>query len=308
MTEQQDNLTTVLQEPLKAMIRKDIRAALATMTEAEARYLVDVYYQIQENRKAAGNQTRAAGEGKEPAVFISWVFNSMEAIEETIKKALDEYTNTKKVCVWAKSITGIGPVIAAGLYAHIDITKAPTVGHIWRFAGQDPTDKWEKGQKRPWDAGLKTLCWKIGESFVKVCNNKNDFYGKLYLKRKQQEWTKNLAGEFSKQAAEELQKKNFEKDKYTRKWYEGKFNPATVKQYLAEEKNMLTLPVDENGNGIPMLPPAHIHARAKRYAVKLFLAHWHHVHYKVHFNADPPKPYVIAHMGHVDYIAPPNFS
>ena len=58
---------------------------------------------------------------------------------------------------------------------------------------------------------------------------------------------------------------------------------------------------------IGQLPPAHIHARAERYATKLFLAHWHHVAYESHFGTPPPKPYVIEHMGHAHYIAPPNW-
>ena len=55
------------------------------------------------------------------------------------------------------------------------------------------------------------------------------------------------------------------------------------------------------------LPPAHIHARAKRYAVKLFLAHYHHVGYELLHGELPPRPFVIEHMGHVDYMGPPNW-
>jgi hypothetical protein len=44
------------------------------------------------------------------------------------------------------------------LLARIDIVKAPTAGHIWRYAGLDPTVRWNKGEKRPWNAGLKVLC------------------------------------------------------------------------------------------------------------------------------------------------------
>jgi hypothetical protein len=56
---------------------------------------------------------------------------------------------------------------------------------------------------------------------------------------------------------------------------------------------------------IGKLPPAHIHARAKRYAVKLFLAHLHEVWYTKHFGEAPPKPYPIAILGHAHYLAPP---
>jgi hypothetical protein len=176
------------------------------------------------------------------------------------------------------SIVGIGPVIAAGMLAHIDITKAPTVGHIWRFAGLDPTLKWEKGQKRPWNAELKTLCWKLGESFVKSSGHEASFYGPIYATRKKLETERNEAGAFAEQAAAALAAKRYRADTVARQAYEaGK------------------------------LPPARIHLRATRYAVKLFLSHLHHVWYEVEFRMPPPKPFVISHMGHVDYIPPPNW-
>jgi len=60
--------------------------------------------------------------------------------------------------------------------------------------------------------------------------------------------------------------------------------------------------------GLPMLPPAHIHARARRYAVKLFLSHYHHVAYEVATGQKPPKPYVLDRIpGHTHYVAPPNW-
>jgi Transposase IS116/IS110/IS902 family. len=67
--------------------------------------------------------------------------------EESVKKILDVYTSADPVGRWIRSIPGLGPYIAAGLLALIEIEKAPTVGHIWRFAGLDPTMKWSPGQK-----------------------------------------------------------------------------------------------------------------------------------------------------------------
>src|SRR6185437_10902883 len=61
--------------------------------------------------------------------------------------------------------------------------------------------------KRPWNARVKVLCWKIGESFVKVKANENDFYGKLYEKRKLMEQLKNERGDFEFTAKEILTKK-----------------------------------------------------------------------------------------------------
>ena len=146
-------------------LSRDLIKASSTMTTMEARYLVDAYYLMQDDRKRAHNQVRAMEE--EPHSVIGWLAGQSETLEGQIKRALDSYSDSHPAGAWLKSNYGIGPVIAAGLLAHIDIRKAPTVGHIWRFAGLDPTTKWEKGQKRPFNAELKTLCWKLGQSFMK---------------------------------------------------------------------------------------------------------------------------------------------
>ena len=74
------------------------------------------------------------------------------------------------------------------------------------YAGMDPRSTWEKGQKRPWNAQLKVLCWKLGESFVKVSGNEKAFYGRIYKERKALEMAKNEAGEYAAQAAAKLEK------------------------------------------------------------------------------------------------------
>jgi hypothetical protein len=195
-------------------------------------------------------------------------------VEAIIKKVLAYYIkdNGRKVDHWAIGITGIGPVITAGLMAHIDFERAKTAGHIWSFAGLNPKQVWEKGQKRPFNAELKTLCWKIGESFVKVSNNNNDIYGKMYSARKAYEQELNEKNHFAEQAADKLKKFNISKKTDAFKAY-----------------------------SIGKLPPGHIHARAKRYAVKMFLSHYFEVGYEEFYNEPAPKPYVIEHLGHVDW-------
>jgi hypothetical protein len=210
---------------------------------------------------------------------IGWFVEQSETLEGQIKRVLDAWSDKSRLGRWAKSIVGIGPVIASGLMAHIDIREAPVVGHIWRFAGLDQTVECKPKTKRPWNAELKTLCWKIGESFVKVSTNEHDIYGKIWLARKELEAGRNDAGQFAEQAKAILEKKTY-----------GKTTDA-YKAYITGK-----------------LPPAHIHARAKRYAVKLFLAHFHHVAYEIWSGGQPPpKPYVIEHLGHTHFLGPPNW-
>ena len=255
-----------------------VRMQASRMGAQEVRYLVDTYYQMQDRRKASANQERALDEANEPIALTDFFVALDSFSERKIKQMLQAYAEGKQDATWAMSIRGIGPVIAAGLAAHIDITQAPTVGHIWRFAGLDPTLEWNKGQKRPFNAKLKVLCWKVGESFVKVKNHDEDIYGKIYDLRKRLEEERNEAGQFAEQAKAKLEKFKIGKDTEAYKAY-----------------------------SIGKLPPAHIHARAKRYAVKLFLAHYHHVAYEVQYGEAPPKPYVIEQLGHAHYMAPPNW-
>ena len=260
-------------EPLQKLT-KDIRAAAAHLTDHEARFLVDYYYIAQEDRKRSTNQVRALDESKEPNAVVNWLATQAESLENQIKKTLDVYTDNHVMGSWMRQIVGIGPVISAGLLAHIDITKAPTVGHIWRYAGLDPTSKWEKGEKRPWNASLKTLCWKAGQSFMKFSGRDDCYYGKIYKERKAYEIARNERGD-NKALAEELI---------------GKFKKSTEAYgYLK--------------SGV--LPPAQIDARARRYAVKLFLSHLHGAWYETHFGTKPPLPYPIAHMGHAHFIPSP---
>lgn len=252
-------------------LTKDLKDAVDTMTPNEARFLVDCYYQMQENRIRADGQIRSMSE--EPHKVLSWLSDNSSFLEQQVKSALNHYAKSKHMGRWAMEVKGIGPVLSAGLMAHIDITKAPTVGHIWRFAGLDPTSKWEKGEKRPWNAALKCLCWKIGESFVKVSGYDDAFYGKIYGERKALELQKNAEGQYKEQAIEGAKRV-------------GKTTEAH-KHYTTG-----------------VLPPGHIHARAKRYAVKLFLSHWHGEAYRNHFGKEPPLPYPIAHLGHAHFIAP----
>lgn len=256
-------------------LTKDIKAAAAILSNDEARFLVDAYYKMQDDRKRGDNQVRALDESHEPNDVLRWLADQSGSLERQVQRALDAYSAANPVGVWARSVVGIGPVIAAGLLAHIDITKAPTVGHIWRFAGLDPTLNWSKGDKRPWNADLKTLCWKIGESFVKVSGNPEAYYGQIYKQRKDYEQANNDAGTYAAQAAAKLEKFKI-----------GKTTEAYA-HYAAGH-----------------LPPAHIHARAKRYAVKLFLSHWHEVAYRAHYGCEPPLPYPIAILGHAHKIKP----
>src|SRR5438105_10621563 len=172
---------------IERVAAKDIKVLADNLSLGEVRSTIDFYYQVQESRKAAANQNLALTKAGEPASLVDWITDSTLRIEGTIKRVMDHWTAQDELSTWARSIVGIGPVISAGLRAHIDVTKAASVSHVWSFAGYNPTMVWEKGQKRPWNARLKVLCWKVGESFVKTSGNPKSFYGPIYIARKKLE-------------------------------------------------------------------------------------------------------------------------
>lgn len=263
-------------------VSRDLKRAAATLSLQEVRYLVDLYYEAQHYRIASSNQVRAlrlAEPEPEPESLLVWARTSFDLVEVEIRRGLDVFSRSEPtgLGLWLRSIVGIGPVIAAGLLAHVQPSEKTSVGQIWRFAGLDPTDKWERGEKRPWNASLKVLTYKAGESFVKVQSNKNDVYGTLYAQRKRLEVERNEGGMLREQAELALSTRAPRKETEAYKAYvQGK------------------------------LPPAHIHARARRWAVKIFLAHYYEVGYFLVHGTLPPLPYVLTHLGHVDWMAAPN--
>ena len=128
--------------------------------------------------------------------------------------------------------------------------------------------------KPPYNKKLKTQCWKIGESFLKVKNKPNSLYGKLLTERIVYEKMNNDAKAYADQAARILETTNV-KDKKLRE----------------------TL---ESGR----LSDGHILLRCKRWATKIFIAHLFEAMYYDYNGQEPPVPYTIAYQGHKDYIYP----
>jgi len=390
----------MLDEPqLRAAMKmsRDVRAAAATMGPEEARMLVSMYYNWQQERIRAQGRIRSALEDDSPHETIAHFLGVFEVLERQAKGALERFALGSPEGEWAMSITGIGPVLAAGLMAHIDIDRSPYAGSLMTFAGLNPNRKWigaegsraliksafaiegvtEAGAvyhiaqqanrrmselykamhgedyvelpperylevlnalaghdvsslwlqcqiensayidnsfnlalerleikpglgyrqlydgvkvvktaltkylaRRPWNADLKVLAWKIGESFVKVQSRESDVYGKMFAAAKEKYNAANDRGEYADAAEEKLDTTNIGKETIAYSWYsEGK------------------------------LPPAHVNERAKRIAVKMFLSHYWEVLYTIKYGREAPPPYVIQHMGHDHnrYIPPPNF-
>lgn len=325
LSKAEDSEELVLHTELLKRFRDDMADALGkgsiTTSDRDIRYLHDLYETVQRNRIRLTNALSAAerNEVDDPCTTVALFAGFYSVLEDTVAKTLAAWTKQSQIGQWAMSITGIGPILAAGLIANIDIEQCPSVSSLWRFAGQDPTLQWLGAAKatalvdgimmkrkeveyedilavcqitgqnpsrlrslieriydgdvskehlkktlarQPWNAGLKKLCWKLGDSFVKVHNNPNSYYGRVYEERKAQEIRKNAAGDFKSQADE-------------KSGIVGKSTEA----YKAYK--------------VGKLPPKQIDMRARRYAVKRFLAHYWEQAYRFTYGKEPPTPYII---------------
>lgn len=261
----------------------------AAFSRTEIMAMVGLYYSIQKVRIGASNREsahqRRADTCGDP-VLIGVLKEELKKVEMQAALGLKEYARAQPLGQWALQILGVGPVICAGLLAHIDLTIAKSAGCVWSFAGLlDPEQiKWEKGQKRPYNAALKTLCWKLGESFKKISKesassgNPEALYAGLYRQRKELEVQRNNEGVNRDRAHRMLEKAK------AQRWG------------ISEEQKKVW------GSG--KLQDVGLDLRAMRYAVKFFLSHWHHVGSTILFGK-APEPWIIKFGGHTDYVPPP---
>lgn len=332
-------------------LSKDLKKAAKFLRRRDARWFVDQYYVLQDNRIRAASQLRTSKEIGEPDLLLEWMLKGQTKLEQDTKQALGEFSSSYRVGQWMTRQVGIGPVISAGMLAHFDVRNdRHTAGCFWRYCGIDPTNKWlgkekatelltrlnlkgkeatmtedlakavsaECGQKsakiydvwfngfamnqktekkkgyagmvaflskRPWNADLKCLiCFKLGECMVKFQNKENCYYGKLFAAKKAEIAAKNERGEFAAVAASEIATKG-DSMKGTQRlehWKKGR------------------------------IAPAHVHDRARRWMVMIFISHLHEVMHWDEYGCAPPAPYIFTHPNefnpHTHLFTPPHFT
>ena len=339
-----DDIGPTTSEFLESIQRltRDLRNAAITLGEREARFLVDAYYAMQRDRIRASHQNRTLTENEEPHDVLRWLQAQRDTIERNIARALDAYSGGLQIGQWARSQVGIGPIIAAGLACHINIKECPTVGHIWRFAGVDPTMLWHG------TARATELVREVLEPYGKTRAIHADAVAEIArrLNTTPERFAKRMVNKEGKPAA--MNRENLISAVAKRPWngslkrlvfligesftkvsgnesavygraYAVRKNREITKNEAGEyaEQARLALAMKNYGADTDArkhyeagrLPPARIHLRAQRWAAKLFLAHYHHVAYEIANGVPPPLPYILAKDPdlHTHFIAPPNW-
>lgn len=169
-------------------------------------------------------------------------------------------------------------VVTPSLVQMVAIAANRSVRSVNTLISEDDTITALKKQlaKPPYNQQLSTICWLMGDSFMKRSSNPKSLYGRLYKERKALETEKNLRGDYADLAAQQLKNTNYSKGTPT---------------YTALSQGRLS--------------DGQINERAKKYAVKIFISHVYEIMYMDYYK-EPAMLYysLVKDPLHNRYIAP----
>jgi len=301
----------------------------------EARALVDLYYSLQELRKSVANQIGAIERGADTGVTheaSDYLLEQAKAMEQNAQLFLETAASRHPMWPWFVAVHGIGPVLSAGLIAHLGARAVPvTVGHWWRHAGLDPSQKWLGANElaREWDSvdgdvyeRVRAVSLRVGRDPETVIRDATTNFktGESTGELTKAKALKSLARiPFNRPLKTLLWKvvdqfvklgERSEAYKYA-KWYRAR-KALEVERNLRGDRAAQAAAVLERRTGHAqratyakgLLPDSHVDAMARRATAKLFLSHLHELWYQVEHGAKPPAPFSNAIQRHAHYIAP----
>lgn len=295
-TRKQDRQEEAVEEFVKDAERMVTLYDDIVLSYGEARHLMDIFIQTQKRRVAL--QLYANAKGPTPAILD--MIERLQALEKAAVRYANKVLKGDPTYEWLRSVKGVGPTLAALVMAYVHPSKFPSPAAMWSYLGLTPTKGRDTGDWN-YDRRGKTVAYKLAISQIMVEGD----YRPWYERRKAFEWEKNLRGE----NAEVARKRANEYDKSTEAylWASGALDPVKVRKFLSSPQPFTPGRLEalraEPGKGVPMIPPAHVEARARRWLAKLMLDHLWQVHY-YYTTGQVWVPYAIAHKGHVDRIDP----
>lgn len=183
-------------------------------------------------------------------------------IEKIIKKQLKNYALYNQYLI---RLTGIGPMLAAGLIAYInDIEKFKHISSLWQYAGYG-MNRYCNTCKKPtyltiqYDTGKKTKKLHPMES-CPICENQTQPIIQKRISGYQSNWNDKLKA-LAWKSGMSFVKQSAARSKY-RQLYDS---------IKADEQRLHPEKITENSK--TLYNPGHLHNRAMRKIVKIFLAH-----------------------------------
>ena len=213
-------------------LQKDIIAANELTSFAEANYMVKTFYTMQELRKASVMQEKELRKATKPCNVAPYMTAQYKTLETSLKLGIEKFASEQPIGQWMLRLYGIGPILSANMLSHIDINRINNYGHLVAYAGMTATPPtWGKGMKRPFNADFKTAVWKVGDTMMKFSSHPKCVHGHYYLHHKAREWRRNLNGELTQYAAEQLTRKTYDKNTDAYFWYSGQVSAEAAAEY-----------------------------------------------------------------------------
>jgi len=192
--------------------------------------------------------------------------NEAKAMEERYKSLMMQYIVEEPI--WNEflgKVKGLGPVLSANLIKNFGYCeKFAQISSLWKYCGFHVVNgvsvKRKKNTKLDFNIKMRTLCWKIGDSFMK---QNSPIYRQIYDNEKKRQMSiKYKVGELAK--------------KYEKSYTKG------------------NNPYKESDTGLIL---GHAHNRALRKMVKIFLSHYWVATREI-TNQEITKPYVEGVLKH----------
>ena len=314
---------------------------LSNPSKQEVRMLVNLFYQMQDNRKAIREMIRSI-EGDESkkmnVIIMEWVLKNLAVVEKGIQDCLEIVCQASEPGRWLLQIKGIGPVLAAGCLAYFDVKDANYATNWISYAGLNDNNRPFIGR-----VGATAIineivgdCKEITDDMVVEIAAKTKWkYTYLTTKAYHDElgWSKSdLIAACAKIPYNRTLKCHMWKIGKSFQWLCN--DSESLYGRLFSERRVLETAKNENGDYAMQaveilkakkigkhteaykcyshgrLPKAHITARAMRYVEKIFISHLYEECYRVYHKNDPngnipPRYYTLEHCdGHHDEIAP----
>jgi hypothetical protein len=328
-------------ELMKAIkLSKDIKTELMqvdNISRSEIRTVVDMYYQVQDMRKAIREQIRAIEQGRSAktadnkeanVTILKWILSNVAIIEKGINESLQMICESNEVGHWLLSINGIGPILAAGLLGYLDVEGRDYATQFISYAGLNDNN-------RPWLGAEKSRAI-VNEVVGTSRTVTDDMVAEIAMKTqwpysflvKKAYVEKNGKGKWSKdKLIKACSMIPYNKELKTHMYKVGSSfqwlcnNPNSLYGKLFTERRNYEMLNNESGKYAEQakrkleeynidkstkayeaysqgkLPAAHINARAMRWTEKIFLSHLFEEMYRVRYDKIPPRYYSIDKLG-----------
>jgi hypothetical protein len=309
---------------------KDIRVAAVDMSQKEAQYLLEDFYRLKAFQQSTREHDRLLIKTNTSHDCVAFTRKNCRNLRDGIRLQLDIWSENYPEAKWAKKIRGIGPIIAAGLAVYIDFNKAKNHYSIWAWAGQTPTSRPPLSKKVhalidesvelfgdiPTDKHVEWIADKLGknyETWRKFCTHNIHGYSwwRIHRAMTYPEYSLGL-----KQTCIDIGNQVIRYDNL----YQGVYRLQLVKQHENNEagkyakaaaRQLQTFEYKEDRPSYEIyssgkLPAAHLKNKAKRQAVKLFLAHYYQIGYYIRHGEFPPAVHGVGLLTGSKKIIPPN--